>query len=236
MSLIKRNAAVVGRKVGVIPPVISGDPNYGWLYNWHVAAAGGMISGDWRVPTIDEMNNIFTHLGGASIAGEKMKSVRTDPVNHPRWDAPNVANNSSGFTATPNGVRHRWNDFYNLGWEFSMWTKTQVGSVRGWSIHMVSQRKDVIGKQTINRDGFGIRLLRNKLSFDTDGMTGSEVIWGETYGWVVIGNYRILTQNLKVTQVGLATIPLYEDLEDFRNAGINGQMARCAYNNDTAWV
>ena len=237
MSLIKRNAAVVGRKAGVTAPVVSGDPDYGWLYNWHVAAAGGMISGDWRIPTLAEMTGIITHLGGWEVAGEKLKSTRTEPANHPRWDAPNVANNSSGFTATPNGVRHRWNGFYNLGWQFSMWTRTQVGSIRGWSIAMVSGRKDVLAKQTVNRDGLGLRFLMDKGPFGSDGDTGTAQIWGHSYGWVVIGDYRILTQNIKTTHFGFGIeIPLYEDLEDFREAGVNGQMARCAYNNDSNWV
>jgi len=81
---------------------------YGYLYNWY-AAKGVSTSGSttyknicptgWHVPTDGEWTALQTQLGGISVAGGKMKSTTL-------WQSPFTgADNSSGFSALPGGVR-----------------------------------------------------------------------------------------------------------------------------------
>lgn len=85
---------------------------YGKLYNWYAVAGiydtnslnnptlrKEFAPTNYRVPSNTDWNNLFTCLGGSTIAGGKMKETGTT-----HWSSPNTdATNSSGFTALPGG-------------------------------------------------------------------------------------------------------------------------------------
>jgi len=99
--------------------------NYGTLYNW--PASLNACPEGWHLPTDTEWNILTTYLGGESVAGGKMKSKRTVPAPHPRWNSPNAgATNSSGFTGLPGGYRssNTPNSFYSLGISGKWWSST----------------------------------------------------------------------------------------------------------------
>lgn len=85
---------------------------YGKLYNWFAVkllqmdidyynAANPTTPWGWRVPTSTDFTDLATALGGASVAGGKMKMTG---LNY--WNTPNTgADNSSGFTALGGGRR-----------------------------------------------------------------------------------------------------------------------------------
>ncbi len=88
--------------------------NYGVLYNW-TASLSACPEG-WHLPNDDDYLEFASFLGGSSAAGGKMKSTRTAPEAHPRWESPNTgATNESGFNALPCGYRHILFDFGDLG-------------------------------------------------------------------------------------------------------------------------
>jgi uncharacterized protein (TIGR02145 family) len=76
-------------------------PIYGKLYNWYaVTDPRGLAPIGYHVPSYNEFETLWTCLGGASIAGGKMKEAGTT-----HWLSPNTgATNSSGFTALPTGL------------------------------------------------------------------------------------------------------------------------------------
>ena len=84
---------------------------YGALYQWdefmqYSTSEGvkGICPKGWHVSTYSDWLALIDYLGGSEHAGIKLKSTRTDPDPHPRWDWPNMfANNESGFSALPNG-------------------------------------------------------------------------------------------------------------------------------------
>jgi uncharacterized protein (TIGR02145 family) len=101
---------------------------YGGLYKWETIMNGeggsnavpsgvqGICPTGWHVPSAAEWEILVDYLGGALVAGGKLKSTRTEPQDHPRWDLPNIgATNESGFNALPGGYRYHNNSFYNLG-------------------------------------------------------------------------------------------------------------------------
>jgi uncharacterized protein (TIGR02145 family) len=102
---------------------------YGYLYNWY-AAKGISTSGSttyknicptgWHVPTDAEWIALETQLGGASVAGGKMKSTGTT-----LWSPFNIgADDSSGFSALPGGARNNVGVFSNVGQGALFWSDT----------------------------------------------------------------------------------------------------------------
>jgi uncharacterized protein (TIGR02145 family) len=74
---------------------------YGALYNWYTTSLGNLCPTGWHVPDDIEWEELSNTLGGREIAGEKLKEAGWS-----HWQEPNYnANNSSGFSAIPNGFR-----------------------------------------------------------------------------------------------------------------------------------
>jgi uncharacterized protein (TIGR02145 family) len=72
---------------------------YGGLYTWNQAMEVNFCPAGWHVPTEAEIDTLLTYLGGAMIAGGKMKEPDTT-----HWLTPNTgADDSSGFKALPGG-------------------------------------------------------------------------------------------------------------------------------------
>ncbi len=69
---------------------------YGALYNWYTVNSGKLCPSGWHVPTDNEWTTLINYLGGASIAGSKLKEAGTV-----HWVSPNIATNVSGFAGSP---------------------------------------------------------------------------------------------------------------------------------------
>lgn len=76
---------------------------YGKLYN-HFALkdSRGIAPIGFRVPVIADFETLETYLGGASVAGKKLKIAGDNYFTA----SGNTGTNSSGFRAIPNGIRH----------------------------------------------------------------------------------------------------------------------------------
>jgi uncharacterized protein (TIGR02145 family) len=107
---------------------------YGALYNWYtVTDSRELCPSGWHTPTISEWTILVDHLGGKFYAGAKMKSTRTEPDAHPRWDLPNSgANNDSGFSGLPGGSRLSSGSFSGIGRGSSFWSSTESSSTTSW--------------------------------------------------------------------------------------------------------
>ena len=109
---------------------------FGRLYTWDAAMRGSIDPGvhgvcpcEWHLPTSAEWIELENFLGGASIAGGKMKDTTTG-----YWSNPNSgATNSSGFSGLPAG---EFDAYYNpnvfrLINEYAVfWTSTQVSTLK----------------------------------------------------------------------------------------------------------
>jgi uncharacterized protein (TIGR02145 family) len=96
---------------------------YGRLYNWYVVDDKRNIAPEgWHVPSVDEWKTLFDYLGGAKIAGGKMKTPGTT-----HWCTPNHnATNESGFSALPGGVREDNGKYGQLGYSAYFWSSTEL--------------------------------------------------------------------------------------------------------------
>jgi len=107
---------------------------YGVLYNWNaVNNTSGLCPVDWHVPTDEEWQTLVDYLGGDDIAGGTMKSTRTDPDPHPRYNSPNNgATNKSGFSGLPGGLRRSNGSFRDTGFYGAWWASDEGDEVDTW--------------------------------------------------------------------------------------------------------
>jgi uncharacterized protein (TIGR02145 family) len=93
---------------------------YGFLYNWWATQDQGggvniiptaMATEGWAVPTDANFTTLATYLGGASVAGGKLKETGTT-----YWNIPNTgATNEVGFNGRGGGIRSGENGAYGEG-------------------------------------------------------------------------------------------------------------------------
>jgi uncharacterized protein (TIGR02145 family) len=140
--------------------------NYGFLYNWY-AAAGIITNGGsptknicptgWHVPTDAEWTTLTTFLGGESVAGGKMKSSGTT-----YWNSPNTgADNSSGFSALPGGLRYFDGSFVGISLYAYFWSATEDGTSYARFRYLHNLVGNVYRSNDYKSFGFSVRCLRN---------------------------------------------------------------------------
>jgi uncharacterized protein (TIGR02145 family) len=126
----------------LIPDVVSYNDSdslaelYGRLYTWDAAmgnsteeGAQGIAPDGWHIPSDVEWKELENFLGGASVAGGKMKTTGTE-----HWASPNTgADNSSGFSGLPAGEfdsHYSPNIFQLLNTHAVFWTSTEINSTK----------------------------------------------------------------------------------------------------------
>ena len=129
-------------------------PTYGGLYNWHaVDDARGLCPSGWHVPTDGEWIVMTEFLGGASVAGVKMKTTFG-------WNGGRNGTNSSGFSGLPGGSRFNVGFFSSAGDYGSWWSSSPSGS-SAWLRNLDYSSEDV-GRLSGNpRNGFSVRCVRD---------------------------------------------------------------------------
>lgn len=121
---------------------------YGKLYNdFVVSDPRNICPTGWHVASCAEWETLKIYLGGFSVAGGKLKETGFE-----HWNTPNEgANNSSGFSALPSGVRDKggfggignygcwWSDESNWGMNYSSSSLYRVDydEIYGFSIRCV---------------------------------------------------------------------------------------------------
>lgn len=221
-SFLKQSQNVVNANVNY---------NYGNLYNWYTISGGTLAPTGWHVPINSEWDLLVSNLGGASIAGGKLKSTRAttdgDPVG---WNIPNdYATNEVGFEAFGGGYRlNNLGTFMgNIGF---WWTSTQYSYdiTNSYNKTMFFNYANVGTDFNPKANGFSIRLIRDNTTGYVAGETVTDID-GNIYGTTLIDNQVWMTQNLKVTKYNDGTpIPNITGSTEW-SALTTG--AYCTYNN-----
>jgi uncharacterized protein (TIGR02145 family) len=137
---------------------------FGALYNWHaVTNSRELCPKGWRVPTNEEWSTLTNYAGGESFAGGKLKSTRTAPDAHPRWDIPNKgATNAYEFSAFPGGFRlANGGNFHRIGGWGYWWSSSEYGARKAWSKIMHFDFGDVTSHGFDKTFGFSVRCVRD---------------------------------------------------------------------------
>ena len=123
---------------------------YGRLYKWaaavskpedecgygHECSLGtGDIRGScpkgWHVPSYGEWDELFTAVGGSSVAGKVLKSETG-------WQSYSGIENSDTylFSALPAGFRDYYGNYYNEGDDAYFWSSTEYGSYNAYGMYL----------------------------------------------------------------------------------------------------
>jgi uncharacterized protein (TIGR02145 family) len=139
------------------------EDSYGALYNWYATVdPNGLCPTGWHVPTDEEYTVLKNHLGSANEAGGKMKSTRTEPDPHPRWDSPNKgATNESNWSGLPGGGREDDGDFDDIGEDGYWWSSTEDSTDDAWFRGMEHNKSELGRDESSKADGFSVRCLRD---------------------------------------------------------------------------
>lgn len=139
---------------------------YGKLYNWFAVkllqmdidyfnAANPTTPWGWRVPTQADFDTLATTLGGATVAGGKMKLSGTT-----YWYSPNVgADNASGFSAIGSGRRPSNGVFVDLTFRWQCGTSTLAGA-NPIAIYVDGVNTTLTSTALIPPHGVSIRLIK----------------------------------------------------------------------------
>lgn len=157
---------------------------YGPLYNDYAATdPRGVCPTGWHVPTETDWQALELELGvaegflgrtgwagGEAGVSDVLRSTRTGPSPHPRWDEPNEgARNCTGFSALPQGYRvgepktgeQVTGEFRELGRETPLWSATPASDTTGHWGRSVRSNRSGIYRNTAHGFGFGIRCVKD---------------------------------------------------------------------------
>ena len=93
---------------------------YGYLYNWETAKKVCPVG--WHLPSDTEWTTLTDYLGGANLAGRKLKSILDWPID----ESENITN-ECGFNALPGsalGYNNGTSNFGELGVDAFFWSST----------------------------------------------------------------------------------------------------------------
>jgi uncharacterized protein (TIGR02145 family) len=95
----------------------------------------GICPNGWHIPTFNEWTGLINFLGGTEVAGGKMKSTGTIEAGNGLWYDPNLASNSSGFSALPSAYRYPWDNtfFWDLGYVADFWVSNETMILELWN-------------------------------------------------------------------------------------------------------
>ena len=138
------------------------NAKYGKLYNWY--AVSPTMNGNknvcptgWHVPTDAEWTVLIDYLGGASIAGSKMKEVGTTSWNSSNTDA----TNTSLFTGLPGGYRNDIGYYYDIGGYGYWWSSTKASTDDAWYRRLSDYDGVADRGNFLKGNGLSVRCLRD---------------------------------------------------------------------------
>jgi len=138
---------------------------YGALYNWYAVGTEKLCPRGWHVPSEEEWHALKAYLGGKTLAGGKLKSGRTSPDDHPRWNKPNTgATGESKFNALPGGFRYihlSRIEFTGIGEYGKWWSSTGTSTGVAWCRLMYSNYSHLSSFTTGKPEGMSVRCLKN---------------------------------------------------------------------------
>jgi uncharacterized protein (TIGR02145 family) len=139
------------------------NAKYGKLYNWYAVSKTtngnkNVCPTGWHVPTDAEWTVLTDYLGGASVAGGKMKEVGTT-----NWNSPNTdATNTSLFTGLPGGNRIINGYYYLIGNNGYWWSSTEYNTLSAWNRDLDYDYGNAARRNYDNKtNGLSVRCLKD---------------------------------------------------------------------------
>ncbi|MBW6492799.1 MAG: fibrobacter succinogenes major paralogous domain-containing protein [Lentimicrobium sp.] len=137
---------------------LNNSTTFGRLYNWYaINDSRNICPVGWHIPTNAEWQILEAFLGGVSAAGGKLKEAG---ITH--WSSPNTgANNESGFTGLPGGIRGVFGSYSNKGDYGYFWTATENSSWYAWNRYLYTFGNEVTISSEDKRSGLSVRCIKD---------------------------------------------------------------------------
>lgn len=149
---------------------------FGNLYNWYVVKTEKICPVGWRVPSVDDWNDLENYLTkiGYSVnkySSDVAKSLATSDWFYNIWEG-TVGNDGSpelqnitGFSAIPGGVRNKDGSYGAMG-AFGAWWTSTFAEARGWDSLASNRSINVMNSELRRGDfyfnvGASIRCIKN---------------------------------------------------------------------------
>lgn len=117
----------------------------------------GLAPVGWHIPTRSELTTLTDFLGGALVAGGKLKEAGTT-----HWETPNTdATNSSGFTALPGGYRLLGGTYNLIGTNGYLWTSTELNATIAWGGALTYDDAEAAINNNHKSNGFSVRCIKD---------------------------------------------------------------------------
>jgi uncharacterized protein (TIGR02145 family) len=130
---------------------------YGALYNGFAIDTGKLCPVGWHVPGKEELENLRDFLGDSINGGGKLKEAGTV-----HWLAPNKgADNRSGFTALPAGIRYFEGTFASVLSYTCIWSATEIATDDEWYLGLYFAEAGFIMDHRDKKHGFSVRCLKD---------------------------------------------------------------------------
>jgi uncharacterized protein (TIGR02145 family) len=141
---------------------VANNAKFGKLYNWYAVSKTtngnkNVCPTGWHAPTDAEWTVLTDYLGGASVAGGKMKEVGTTSWNSPNTDA----TNTSLFTGLPGGLRFTNGDFNVIGNGGNWWSSTENNTDDAWLRYLHYDYGYAFSHSDNKKNGLSVRCLRD---------------------------------------------------------------------------
>ncbi len=126
---------------------------YGKLYNWYaITDPRGIEPEGWRLASNSKWSNLINNLGGADVAGKKMKATTG-------WGANGNGDNSGKFTGIPGGGRTSVGDFADRDHAAAWWSSSQHSAITAWGYNVVKNASSVYRGYFDKTTGLSVRAV-----------------------------------------------------------------------------
>jgi uncharacterized protein (TIGR02145 family) len=130
---------------------------YGAIYNGYTITSGKLCPVGWHVPEIEEWRTLRNILGDSAKAGGKLKESGTA-----HWLSPNKgADNSTGFTALPAGIRYSEGTFASVLSYSGIWSATEIANDEEWYAGLYYGDATLVTNHRNKKYGLTVRCLKD---------------------------------------------------------------------------
>jgi uncharacterized protein (TIGR02145 family) len=134
---------------------VSNRDTYGALYNYYSVISGKLCPEGWHIPSRDDWQQLRNVLGDTLTGGGKLKEVGTL-----HWKTPNTgADNSTGFSALPSGIRYFDGTFNSVSYFTSFWSSTEYNDNKGWYLSLYFSDAIAGMNKSSKKNGFSVRCI-----------------------------------------------------------------------------
>jgi uncharacterized protein (TIGR02145 family) len=200
--------------------------NYGLLYNSYTFQKANFAPEGWRVPDVDDYNELLSFVDVAS--NHAIVLIENNPDYNK--ESFNGLLNEYNFSLRAAGYRSNTGYFQSIGARTYLGTSVPASGQTAYSLPVYGATSVPSSIATYSKSGISIRLIKN----DPEFIKTITDIDGNIYPTTKIGNQVWTSANWKCTKFNNGSpIPNITDRVEWGNLNTP---AYCAYNNDLSYV